>query len=172
MFSALRTGATIYILDKSGEPKVKTGYVSNVTTPRPMYQTYNPSVSLGMNMQTVVDLTVKIDDENKEFSGLLSTETIARNSDYVISESKDQIIQEVDMMLQNSRSIINSIDKHEAIITACENILKELNPTYAKEQERDEAIDSLTEQVNGMQSTLSRLEELLTKLDNGNKQIL
>ncbi len=47
------------------------------------------------------------------------------------------------------------------MIESCEKILKELNPVYAKEQERDTAIDSLTNQVNNMQSVLNRLETLL-----------
>ena len=59
MFSSLRPGAILYILDKSDEPIVKIGYVESVTTPRPMYKTYNPAVSFGTNMQTVVDLSVK-----------------------------------------------------------------------------------------------------------------
>jgi len=50
MFSTLRKGATIYILDRSSEPEVKIGYIDNVTTPRPMYPTYNPAVSIGTNM--------------------------------------------------------------------------------------------------------------------------
>jgi hypothetical protein len=31
MFSALRQGSTIYLLDKSEEPNVKIGYVENVS---------------------------------------------------------------------------------------------------------------------------------------------
>ena len=54
------------------------------------------------------------------------------------------MISEVDSMMQESKNIIDSIDKHKATITSCENILKELNPVYAREQERDSAIDSLT----------------------------
>jgi hypothetical protein len=50
MFSTLRKGAAIYILDRSSEPEVKIGYIDNVTMPRPMYPTYNPAVSLGTNM--------------------------------------------------------------------------------------------------------------------------
>lgn len=50
MFSTLRKGSTIYILDRTGDPQVKTGYVDSVSLPRPMYPTYNPAVSLGTNM--------------------------------------------------------------------------------------------------------------------------
>ena len=164
MFSTLRKGATIYILDRSSQPEVKIGYIDNVTVPRPMYPTYNPAVSLGTNMQTVVDLTVRIDDEKKEFC-VPSNLSIHTYGDYTISENKEAMISEVDSLLQNSKDVLDSVDKHKAAIDSYENILKTLNPVYAKEQERDSTIDKLTQQVTGMQSTLNRLESLL--LNNG-----
>lgn len=162
MFSGLRQGTALYVLDKSEEPKVVTGYVERVSAPHPMYQSYNPNVSFGANLQTVVDVVVKIGNDKKEFVGIPSTSTIHSYGDYVLSESKDNMIQEVNAMLTNSRSIIANVDQHKSNIVACEKILKELNPVYAKEQERDEAIDSLTKQVNSMQDILARLEQKLT----------
>lgn len=164
MFSTLRKGATIYILDRTSEPEVKVGYIDNVTLPRPMYPTFNPAVSLGTNMQRVVDITVRIGEEKKEFS-VPSDLSIHTYGDYTISENKEAMISEVDSLLQNSKDVLDSVDKHKAAIDAYENILKTLNPVYAKEQERDSTIDKLTQQVNGMQSTLNRLESLL--LNNG-----
>lgn len=172
MFSALRQGSAIYILDKTKEPEVKVGYIETVSMPRPLYKTYNPAVSFGTNMQTVVDITVKIDDSKVQFECVPANLSIHSNGDMTISESREAMISEVDAMLQNSKNILQNVDKHKTIIASCENILKELNPVYAKEQERDTAIDSLTEQVNNMQKTLSRLEGILTKQNNGNEQIL
>ena len=164
MFSTLRKGATIYILDRTSEPEVKVGYIDNVTLPRPMYPTFNPAVSLGTNMQRVVDITVRIGEEKKEFS-VPSDLSIHTYGDYTISENKEAMISEVDSLLQNSKDVVDSVDRHKAAIDAYENILKTLNPVYAKEQERDSTIDKLTQQVYGMQSTLNRLESLL--LNNG-----
>jgi len=162
MFSSLRPGATLYILDKSDEPIVKIGYVESVTTPRPMYKTYNPAVSFGTNMQTVVDVTIRINNEKKDFVGLPSNESIHSHGDYVVSETREAMISEVDAMLQNSRNVIESVDNHKKIIVACENILKDLNPVYAKEKERDVAIDDLTKQVSDMKQVLKKLETFLT----------
>lgn len=61
-------------------------------------------------------------------------------------------------MLNNSKSILSSIQQHESNIKACENILKELSPIYAKEQERDEAIDDISTRMNRMEEILARLE--------------
>ena len=162
MFSGLRQGTALYVLDKSEEPKVTMGYVERISTPHPMYQNYNPSVSFGANLQTAVDIVVKLGNDRKEFVGVPSTAIIHSYGDYVISESKDSMIQEVTAMMQNSKSILSNVDQHKSNIAACENILKELNPVYAKEQERDEAIDSLTKQVNSMQDILARLEQRLS----------
>lgn len=163
MFSGLRQGSTLYILDKSTDPKVVTGYVQRINAPHPIYKTYNPAVSFGTNMQTVVDIVVKIDNEEKEFVGVPSTGVIHSYGDYVLSETKENMIQEVDAMLQNSQNILDSIEQHKKNITACESILKQLNPVYAKEQQRDEAIDNISGRIDRMENVLSRLESMLTK---------
>ena len=168
MFSTLRKGATIYILDRTDTPEVKVGYVDNVTTPRPMYPTYNPAASLGTNMQTVVDMTIRIGDEKKEFS-VPSTLSIHTYGDYTLSENKEAMISEVDSLLQSSKDVLDSIDKHKQAIAAYEEILKTLNPVYARESERDSAIDRITQQVDSMQNTLNRLESLLLLKDGTNE---
>ena len=161
MFSGLRTGSTLYVLDKSAEPKVINGYVERVSAPHPMYPNYNPNVSFGANLQTVVDVTVKIDNDKKEFVGVPSTATIHSYGDYVLSESKDNMIQEVTAMLENSKSIIANVEQHKSNISACEKILKELNPVYAKEQERDEAIENISGRMDKIENILARLETRL-----------
>ena len=161
MFSGLRQGTALYVLDKTKEPKVVTGYVERVSAPHPLYQNYNPAVSFGANLQTAVDIVVKIDDDKKEFVGIPSTATIHSYGDYVLSESKDNMIQEVTAMMQNSKSILANVEQHESNVKACENILKELNPVYAKEQERDEAIETISERIDRMEDILVRLENKL-----------
>lgn len=169
MFSGLRQGTALYILDKSEEPKVVTGYVESVSAPHPMYRTYNPTVSFGANMQSAVDIVVKIGNDKKEFVGIPSTSSVHSYGDYVLSETKDGMIQEVNAMLYNSESIIDSIPQHETNIKACKNILKQLNPEYAKETQRDEAINSISGRMDRMEDVLARLESMLTNQNtNGN----
>ena len=165
MFSTLRKGSSIYILDRTNTPEVKVGYVENVSMPRPMYPTYNPSVSLGTNMSQVVDITVRMDSDTKEFC-VPSNLNIHTYGDYTLSESKEAMISEVDSLLQNSKDIVNSVDKHKENITTYENILKTLNPVYAKEQERDTAITNLSSRVDNIQDSLDRLEILLRRKES------
>lgn len=162
MFSGLRQGQTLYVLDKSAEPKVVMGYVERISAPHPMYPNYNPNVSFGANLQTVVDITVKIDNDKKEFVGVPSTSSIHSYGDYVLSESKDNMIQEVTSMLENSKSILSNVEQHKSNITACEKILKSLSPVYAKEQERDEAIENISGRMDKIENILARLENRLS----------
>lgn len=163
MFSSLRQGTALYVLDKTQEPKVVTGYVERISAPHPMYQSYNPAVSFGANLQTGVDIVLKIGNDKKEFIGVPSTAVIHSYGDYVLSESKDNMIQEVTAMLENSKSIIANVEQHEQNIKACEKILKELNPIYAKESERDEAIDNISSRMDRMEDILARLESKLAR---------
>jgi len=86
---------------------------------------------------------VRVGNEKKEFS-VPSNLTIHTYGDYTLSENKEAMISEVDSLLQGSKDALNNIEKYKSEIPAYENILKTLNPVYAKEQERDSAIESLT----------------------------
>jgi polyhydroxyalkanoate synthesis regulator phasin len=163
MFSALRQGAPIYILEKGETPSIKIGQVESVTQPRPKYATYNPTIGLSGNMETLVDITVKLNGDKKEFVGIPSNLSIHGYGDIVISESKEAMISEVDGMLQSSKSIVDSVEYHKKMITQCEEMLKQLNPAYAKEQERDGAIDSLKSEVETLRKEISRMTSLLAK---------
>jgi peptidoglycan hydrolase CwlO-like protein len=72
------------------------------------------------------------------------------------------MIQEVTTMMENSKSILANVEQHESNIKACEKILKELNPVYAKEQERDEAIDNISGRMDRIEDILARLENRLS----------
>lgn len=166
MFSALRQGAILYIMEKADKPNIKVGYVESVTQPRPKYPTYNPALSFNSNMETLVDIIVKVDNDKKEIIGVPSNLSIHRYGDYVISESRDAMLQEVDGMMQASKSIVESVDYHKQVIESCERMLKELNPSFAKEQERDDAIDSLKGEVSSLREDMSKILSLLTKANN------
>ena len=65
-------------------------------------------------------------------------------------------------MLQNSKKIVNSMEKHQKIITDCEEALNELNPSSPAE---NKAMQDLQSQVSELQKGM---QALLEKLNNGN----
>lgn len=85
MFSALRQGSLLYILDKGENPSIKVGQVEGVSQPR-----FNPGT--GLMGVTIVDIAVKVDNDKKDYIGVPSNASIHEYGNVVISESRDQMI--------------------------------------------------------------------------------
>ena len=159
MFSALRQGSVVYILEKGENPVLKIGQVVSITQP-------NYSSNFLMNGSTI-DINVKVNNQNMDFKNVPSSQSVANYNNAVITETKELMSNEVDNMLQSSRSIVDSVAYHNNIITSCESILKELNPRFAKEKERDEDINNLKDKMGGIESKMDKILVLLQK--DGNK---
>ena len=159
MFSALRQGSVVYILEKGENPVLKVGQVVSITQP-------NYSSNFLMNGATI-DINVKVNNQNMDFKNVPSSQSVANYNNAIITETKELMSNEVDNMLQSSRSIVDSVTYHNNIITSCENILKELNPRFAKEKERDEDINNLKDKMGGIESKMDKILSLLQK--DGNK---
>lgn len=159
MFSALRQGSVVYILEKGENPVLKVGQVVSITQP-------NYSSNFLMNGSTI-DINVKVNNQNMDFKNVPSSQSVANYNNAVITETKELMSNEVDNMLQSSRSIVDSVAYHNNIITSCESILKDLNPRFAKEKERDEDINNLKDKMGGIESKMDKILGLLQK--DGNK---
>lgn len=157
MFSALSQGSPVYILDKTSSPEYKVGEVIGVSYPKT-----NP-YSIGP--QNTVDLKVKIDGNTQEFNSIPSINSVVsyNSGKIVISETKQGIQNEVESILQNSRQILSNIDIYKKNITDCENILKQINPQFAIDKERDERLSNLENRFDGFESKLDKIFNLVQK---------
>ncbi len=160
MFQGLRENSLIYILDKGEKPELKTGQVVRVSNPMPKFGT---TPMYGQTMETTVDVTVKIDNEQMELKQLPSTLSIANSGHMVVSENKEAMCGEVESMLRQSKAIVESVNFHKDVISACEGMLAQLNPQIAKEKEQQERIAQLESKVVGMDSTLADIKGMLSE---------
>ena len=55
------------------------------------------------------------------------------------------------------------MDHHRQVIVACEDMLKELNPKFAKEKAMEENITQLNNKVGGLEGTLQNIQDMLAK---------
>lgn len=148
----------MYILDLKNNPKVLSGPVERVSVPRPKYNTFNP------NMEMVVDITATVNGERREFKGVPNGSLANFGDDaFVLAENKDVLNSYVSAMLQNSRSVVNSIEKHQKLIIEYEEALQELNPDIKASKENDKAIQSLQDQVNALQQGMQQMLAIMTK---------
>lgn len=155
MFSNLSQNSILYVLDINGDTKVLSGPIERITVPRPKYNNFNP------NLEMVVDISATINGERREFKGVPNN-SIADFGDnsIVLAESKDALNSYVNAMMQNSKSVVNSYEKHQQLILAYEEALQELNPALKADKEKDKAIQSLQDQV-------AELKEMLVSLARG-----
>ena len=161
MFSTLRQNSPIYILDKKGSPVLKKGIIESVSQQRSRTGTF-----YGQPLDMVVDITVNVDGTKEEFKNIPASLNIANDGNLVISESKEAMSTEVDSMLSISKQILESVDYHQEVIKKCEQILKDLNPQFAKDKLQEEKINSLEERMGGVEDTLGDIKDMLSKALN------
>lgn len=161
MFSTLRQNSPIYILDKKDSPVLKKGIIETVSPQRSRTGSF-----YGQPMDMIVDIRVNIDGTSQEFKNIPANLSIANDGNIVISETKEAMSTEVDSMLSISKQILESVDYHKDVIEKCEQILKDLNPQFAKDKLQEEKINSLESRIGGVENTLGDIKDMLSKVLN------
>ena len=156
MFSNLSKGSVLYGLDTRGEVKLFTASIERVSIPMPKYM----QNTFGQLPETVVDIVAMVDGEKKEFKQVPSNNAIADFGPdaFVLADNKDSLVNYVNSLLQTSRNIVNSVDKHKSLITQYEKVLSDINPASS-----DVAVKELREQVGSLQNQLAEALALLKK---------
>ena len=159
MFSTLRQNSPIYVLDKKDSPVLKKGIIETVSPQRSRTGSF-----YGQPMDMIVDIRVNIDGTSQEFKNIPANLSITNDGNIVISETKEAMSTEVDSMLSISKQILESVDYHKDVIEKCEQILKDLNPQFAKDKFQEEKINSLESRIGGVENTLGDIKDMLSKV--------
>lgn len=156
MFSALNQGSHVYILDKTNRIDFKVGEVVGTTTP--MFATD------GSNMM-VINLKVKVNGNTIDYNNVPANNNVVsyNNGNLVIAETKQSIQSEVEATLQHANYVVEHIEDYKNQVTACEEVLKELNPQFAKDKARDERIAGIETEVAGMKGDIAKILAAVTK---------
>lgn len=164
MFQGLRTGGLFYVLEKGDELKLKIGHVVSVSNPQPKYNQISSMPTYSNQPEMVVDVKVKVGEENVDFKQLNANMNIANSGNVVVSDSKEAMSAEVEGLLRTSRQIIDSVPYHEKVILSCDAMLRELNPQFAKEKEQEEKIGMLEEKMGNIEGTLNDMMGMLSNV--------
>lgn len=156
MFQGLRTNSLFYVLDKGENPNLRIGQVVSVSNPQTKYPSFNNGFT-PQPMETVVDVKVKLGDEEVDFKQLPANGQIANDKNLVVSDNKDAMSAEVDAMLRQSRAILESVDYNKRVVESCEGMLQQLNHQIAKEKEQTEKINKLEGKVSGIEGKIDKM---------------
>lgn len=159
MFSALRQGNIVYLLDKSNGLTLKSGQVISNSGANLMY---------AATPQTVINLTIDVAGENKEFNNIPAMQSSVNynNGNLVLIDNKELAITEVENIVSSSKHILENTSYYEKMVTDGEEVLKILNPQFAKDKARDKEIADLKDKVGGMENKLDTIIGLLGKSEN------
>lgn len=157
MFSNLSKGSVLYGLDNKEGVKLLTATIDKVTLPYPK----NMQNTFGQMPEMVVDITVNVDGERREFKQVPSSNAIADfgPNTVVLADSKDSLVNYVRSLRQTSRNIIESCSRHQELIPQYDKVLEELNPELVNEN----AVRELRQQVGDLQAQLAEALSLLRK---------
>lgn len=163
MFKDFQSGFQVHILDKSGAiPSYKIGKVVSVSPPRieqkPLQQGQiaNPM----MFGERVVDLTVEFDGQTKTYV-VPEMGNVGLSAGITLACSTEPILNEVRAMLRTSADIINSVNHHKEVVSKCENIMQELNPTFAESQAQNARIEKIENSISDMAKAMGQIQQLL-----------
>lgn len=159
MFSALRQGNIVYIIDKTDGLTLKKGQViSNSATNMP----YN------LNPNSLITLTIEIEGQTKEFNNIPAMQSSINynNGKLIIIDNQELASTEIENIVKSSRDILDNREYYEKLVTDGEEALKLINPQFAKDKARDDEFNALKEQVGGMENKLNTIIDLLNKSGN------
>lgn len=161
MFQGVRQNGLFYILEKGDDLKLRVGQVISVSNPQAKYGQFN-TPTYGGQPEMTVDVRVKVDEETMDFKQLNANASIANSGNVVVSDSKDAMSAEVEGLLRTSKAILESIPYHEKMLVSCDNVLRDLNPSFKKEKEQEEKMSMLEGEVIGIKDTLNEMMGLLS----------
>ena len=117
-----------------------------------------PSFPYGFNNGAVVDIAVTIDGHRREFSGVQANSSVSVSSNYIITDSKDAMISQIQNRYQNDVDQLGKADFYKSDSEQCAELLGKLNPVFAKDRAMDDAISSLSSRVDQMQGEYSEMK--------------
>ena len=170
MLSGLRPGVPVYVLYKN-EPKFAVGKVAQVSNQYPpqfnFQQPLNPN-----NMGMMVDLSIEVEGKTETYPRIPINSSIAEFPDkgVILSETRDGIVNEINVIRNASQTAIDQVDVHKRIIASCDQLLLDLNPQLKHEQEQAGKIARLEEQLAGMSDQIAALTGMLSKSLGGKKK--
>lgn len=155
MFSSLSKGSVLYGLDKRDGVTMFTAVVDNINIPFPNM----------LNMGTI-DITATVNGKKGDFKQIPCANAIYDLGSVVLADNKDSLVNYVTMELQNSKSIVSSVDNHRKLITQYESILSDLNPSSGTTEVRE-----LKGEISELRSQLAEALSLLKRETPNTKEI-
>lgn len=163
MLGTLRTGAPLFVLDKSKQTVAIAEVVSVTPQPAQFGMAYTPNGM--MPQRPTVNIRARLNGAEVNFNRLIADATSAEDQTggVVICESKDAMVSEITAFRANSARVLEQVPMHQQIVSNCDNLLLQFDPTRQRDAEQ-------SKEIAGLRTEISELRQLLSQSLNINKQ--
>lgn len=153
MFSQLRQGSAVYVMEKTTEGLVLR--IGQITKEGKQVSKYP---QMGYPQEMEIDyIELKAGDQSYKFEHLPPMKNLERYGNVIVSDSSDAILQEAENARAESKQALDMTDYNKKVVASSEQIKRQLNPSYEKEQKRDDAIDTLSKKFDAIEAALNKL---------------
>lgn len=174
MFSGLRQGNIIYLLDK-GNLTLTIAEVVKTSNPYTMLQKQQGNkipmmpTYLQQGQEQYVDVIAKTSEHELNLEELPSNLSACLKNNLFVCDNIDAINSEIDSSERSSKMVIDSVPYHQKALESYKEMKLRINPQFAKEKEQEEKIGALEEKMGGIESTLNQMMGLLSDAIGQNK---
>lgn len=164
MFSNLTKNQQVFIIDKRENGTLKIGVVEEIKNANPYQMNY------GIAPTVPFDIAVKYEDGNTEtFPQIPPSQCVQtyNNGDIIVCDSIEVAQSEAEKLNAYCKRHIELVPHIEKLLASSENMLRKLNPGYAKQQETDQEIKTLKDDVSKMHTTLFEMKDMMEKVVAG-----
>lgn len=164
MFSNLSKNQQLFVIDKREDGALKIGVVEEIKTANP-YQ-----LNVGIAPTIPFDIVVKYEDGSLEtFPQLPPAQCVQtyNNGDIIVCDSRDIAQSEVEKINAYSKRHLELVPHFEKLAASSEQMMRQLNPNYAKQQQTEEEIRNLKEGFSQMSGTLVEMKGMMEKMIAG-----
>lgn len=162
MFSNLSKNQQIFIIDKREDGVLKIGVVDEIKNQNPY--------AIGIANTIPFDIVVKFEDGNTEnFTQLPPNQSVFtyNNGDVIVCDSRDMAQLEIDKINTYCNRHIELMSHYEKLRDSTEQMKRQLNPQYAKQQQTDEKIKNLEDSMTQMSGTLVEMKGMMERMIAG-----
>lgn len=158
MFQSVRPNSQLYVLHNDKQKYIEMPTVVSVSLPKAKYPL---PTTFGQPQELVVDIIVKINNQDITYRGLPAQQDISdsysNGESIVVADSKEAINTEILNLKQKRLDTLNNIEVYKQEVQEFDTILKQLNPEFAEKEEQKKELETLKTQMQSMAQSISEL---------------
>lgn len=149
MFQNLIQQSLVYILDKN---KLELNTAKVIDLQKPFSQ-----VGLAPLPGSTMKISVESNGNTMEFNNIPCGSSMVTYGNTIVTDDKQVMLTEIENLHKASKAINENRSYYENAEKAYDSMMRELNPQFAKDKQREDEINSLKNELSSIKDMLSKV---------------